>query len=165
LLSLAFDGVVDNADCDKIIDVNGSGQLGMSKFFKAYLHDFGLLCIEKEGTKFGFHCGGSNKLEDCAGDVDSAVDENRVAVTWNAAKEEVAHSATLCLWRAKVGSIGMDIEDHFGCAELNFGIRMCRHIIKKLVDALVGLFCGVALLGGNCQKSHENSWVNSTCII
>ncbi len=137
----------------------------MSKFFEAYLHDFGLLCIEKEGTKFGFRCGGSNELEDCAGDVDSAVDEDRVAVTWNAAEEEIAPSATSCLWGAKIGSIGMDIEDHVEHAESNFGIRMCRHIIKKLVDASVGLFCGVALLGGDCQKSHENSWVNGTCII
>ncbi len=47
--------------------------MGMSKFFEAYPHDFGLLCIEKVGTEFGFRCGGSNKLEDCAGDVDSTV--------------------------------------------------------------------------------------------
>ncbi len=69
----------------------------MSEFFKTYPHDFGLLCIEKEGTKFGFCCGGSNELEDCAGDVDSTVDEDRVAVMWNAAEEEVATSTTSCL--------------------------------------------------------------------
>ena len=160
-----FDGVVDDANCGSIIDVNRSRQLGMSEFFKAYPHDFGLLCIEKEGTEFGFHCEGSNELEDCAADVDSAVDEDRVAVTWNAAKEEVSPSTTLCLWGAKIGSIGMDIEDHVGCVESNFGIRMCCHIIKKLVYAYVGFFCGFALLGGNCQKSHEDSWVNGTCII
>ncbi len=160
-----FDGVVDNADCHSVIDVNGSWWLGMSEFFEAYLHDFGLLCIEKEGTKFGFCCGGSDKLEDCAGDVDSAVDEDRVAVMWNAAEKEIAPSVTLCLRGTKIGSIGMDIEDHVGHAESNFGIRMCHHIIKKLVVASVGLFCGVALLGSNCQKSHENSWVNGACII
>jgi hypothetical protein len=59
----------------------------------------------------------------------------------------------------------MDVEDHVGRAESNFGIRMCRHIIKKLVDTSVGLFCGVALLGEDCRKSHENSWVKGTCII
>ncbi len=137
----------------------------MSEFFEAYPHDFGLLCIEKEGTKFGFRCGGSNKLEDRAGDVDSAIDEDRVAVTWNAAEEEIAPSATSCLRGAKIGSIGMDVEDHVGRAESNFGIGMCRHIIKKLVDASVGFFCGVALLGGDCRKSHENSWVDGACII
>ncbi len=137
----------------------------MSKFFEAYPHDFGLLCIDKDGTKFGFRCGGSNELEDCAGDVDSAVDEDRVAVTWNAAEEEIAPSTTLCLWGAKIGSIVMDVEDHVRCAESNFGIRMCHHIIKKLVGASIGLFCGVALLGGDCQKSHENSWVDGACII
>jgi hypothetical protein len=26
-----------------------------------------------------------------------------------------------------------------------------------LVDASVGFFCRVALLGGDCRKSHENS--------
>ncbi len=160
-----FDGVVDNANCGSIINVNGSWQLGMSEFFEAYPHDFGLLCIEKEGTKFGFRCGGSNELEDCAGDVDSAIDEDGVAITWNAAKEELSPIATLCLWGAKIGSIRMDVEDHVGCTESNFGIGMCRHIIKKLVDASVGFFCGVALLEGNCQKSHENSWVNGACII
>jgi hypothetical protein len=145
LQSLAFDGVVVDADCGSIIDVNGSRRLGMSKFFEAYLHDFGLLCIEKEGTEFGFPCRGSNKLEDYAGDVDSAVDEDRVAITWNAAKEEVATSATLCLWGATIGSIGMDVEDHVGHAESNFGIRMCRHIIKNwgthLLVSSLGLFC------------------------
>jgi hypothetical protein len=160
-----FDGVVENADCRSIINVNGSWWLGMSEFFEACPHDFGLLCIEKEGTEFGFRCRGSNELEDCAGDVDSAVDEDRVAVTWNAAVEEIAPSATSCLQGAKIGSIGMDVEDHVGRAESNFGIRMCRHIIKILVDTSVGLFCGVALLGGDCQKSLENSWVNGVCII
>ncbi len=86
--------------------------MGMSKFFEAYPHYFGLLCIEKEGTKFGFRCGGSDELEDFAGDVDSTIDEDRVAVTWNAAKEEIAPSATSCLRGTKIGSIGMDIEDH-----------------------------------------------------
>jgi hypothetical protein len=137
----------------------------MSEFFEAYPHDFGLLCIKKEGTEFGFCCGGSVELEDHAGDVDSAVDEDRVAVTWNAAEEEIAPSVTLCLQGAKIGSIGMDVEDHVGHAESNFGIRMCCHILKKLVDASIGLFCGVALLEGNCQKSHQNSWVNGACII
>ncbi len=137
----------------------------MSKFFEAYPHDFGLLCIEKEGTEFGVRCGGRDELEDHAGDVDSAFDEDRVAVTWNAAGEEIAPSATLCLQGAKIGSIGMDVEDHGGRAELNFGIGMCCHIIKKSVDASVGLFCGVALLGCDCRKSHENSWVKGACII
>ncbi len=103
----------------------------MSEFFKAYLHDFGLLCIEKEGTEFGFRCGGSEELEDCAGDVDSTIDEDRVAVTWNAAKEEIAPSVTSCLQGAKIGSIGMDIEDHVGCVESNFGIRMCCHLYSR----------------------------------
>ncbi len=134
----------------------------MSEFFEAYPHDFGLLCIEKEGTEFGFRCGGSNELEDRAGDVDSAVDEDRVAITWNAAEEEIAPSATSCLQGAKIGSIEMDVEDHVGWVESNFGIGMCCHIIKKLVDASVGLFCGVALLGGNRRKSHKNSWVDGT---
>ncbi len=134
--------------------------MGMSKFFKAYPHDFGHLCIEKEGTEFGFSCGGSDKLEDCAGDVDSAVDEDRVAVAWNAAKEEIAPSATSYLRGANIESIRMDVEDHVGCAKLNLGIGMCFHIMKKLVDASIGLFCGVAFLEGNCQKSHEISWVD-----
>ena len=129
----------------------------MSKFFEAYPHDFGLLCIEKEGTEFGFCCEGSNKLEDCAGDVVSTIDEDRVAVTWNAAEEEIAPSATLCLRGAKIGSIGMDVEDHVGRMESNFGTGMCCLIINKLVDASVGFFCRVALLGGDCRKSHENS--------
>ncbi len=137
----------------------------MSKFFEAYPHDFGLLCIEKEGTEFGFRCKGSDKLEVCAGDVDSAIYEDRVAVMWNAAEEEIAPRATSCLQGAKIGSIKMDVEDHVGCAESNFGTGMCCHIIKKLVDASIGFFCGVALLGGDCQKSHENSWVDGMCII
>jgi hypothetical protein len=163
--SLAFDGVVDDADCGSIINVNGSRRLGMSEFFEAYPHDFGLLCIEKEGTVFGFRCRGSDELEDHVGDVDSTIDEDRVAITWNAAEEKIALSANSCLRGTKIGSIGMDVEDHVGCTESNFGIGMCPHVIKKLVDASVGFFCRVALLGGDCQKSHKNSWVDGACII
>jgi len=81
------------------------------------------------------------------------------------AKGEIAPSTTLCLRGAKIGSVGMDIEDHVGCKKLNFGIGMCHHIIKKLEDLIVGFFRGVALLGGDCQKIHENSWVDGACII
>ncbi len=40
-----------------------------------------------------------------------------------------------------------------------------QYIIKKLVDASIYFFYEVALLGGNRQKSHENSWVDGACII
>jgi hypothetical protein len=48
----------------------------MTKFFKDKPDDFGLLYIEEECTKLRFSRGGSRQFENCAGDINSAIDLN-----------------------------------------------------------------------------------------
>ncbi len=50
--------------------------LWMTKFFKDKLYDFGFLIIKEEYTKFHLRSRGSNQFENCAGDVDGAIDLN-----------------------------------------------------------------------------------------
>jgi len=62
--ALAFDSAVGNADGCGIVAVDGGWRLRMSHFFQDEADDFGFLCIEKQGTQFGFGGGGGNKFED-----------------------------------------------------------------------------------------------------
>jgi len=73
---LAFDGVVDNADCSCIVNVNGNWWLWVAKFFKDNSQDLGFLCIKEESTQFSFSGRCSNQLENRACDVDGTVDDN-----------------------------------------------------------------------------------------
>ncbi len=68
----------------------------MDQFGKSETEDFGFLCIEKEGTQFGFggRCG--NKFEYHTRDVDGAVEFDRIAVNRETNEEEVAASMALC---------------------------------------------------------------------
>ncbi len=63
--ALAFDGNVDNANGGSVVYVNWRWWLWVSEFGKSETEDLGFLCIEKEGTQFGFggRCG--NKFEYC----------------------------------------------------------------------------------------------------
>ncbi len=45
----------------------------MSEFGKSEMEDLGFLCIEKEGTQFGFSGGCQDKFEYCTCDVDGAI--------------------------------------------------------------------------------------------
>jgi hypothetical protein len=67
----------------------------MTKFFKDKLDDFGLLCIKEECAKLRFSRRGHHQLENCAGDVNSAIDLNWRSITRGTAKEVVATCATL----------------------------------------------------------------------
>ena len=74
--SLAFDGIVHNANSSSIVNVNGNGGLGVSKFFEDKLHNLGFLCIEEESIKFCFSGRCRDQLKNCAGYVDGTIDEN-----------------------------------------------------------------------------------------
>ncbi len=48
----------------------------MTKLFKDKPDNFSHLCIQEECTKLHFSHGGSHQFENCAGDVNSAIDLN-----------------------------------------------------------------------------------------
>jgi hypothetical protein len=59
--------------------------LWVSEFFEDNAYDLSFLCIEKQCTKFSFGGRCSNKFENCAGDVDRAIDDDWFSISWNAA--------------------------------------------------------------------------------
>ncbi len=71
--ALAFDGIVVNADGGSVVDVNWCWWLWVSKLCKSETENLGFLCIEKEGTQFGFDGGHSGEFEYCTCDVDGAI--------------------------------------------------------------------------------------------
>ena len=71
--ALAFDGIVDNADGGGAGNANRCRWLWVSKFCKSEMEDLGFLCIEKEGTQFGFRGRCGNKFEYCTCNVDGTV--------------------------------------------------------------------------------------------
>jgi hypothetical protein len=90
---LLLDGVNNNANSCGVVNVDGSWWLWMTKFFKDKLDDFRLLCIKEECAKLCFSHGGSHQFENCAGDVNSAIDLNWRSIMRGSAKEEVATGA------------------------------------------------------------------------
>ncbi len=78
--ALAFDGTVDNADNGSVVNVNRCWWLWVSEFGKSEMEDFGFLCLEEEGTQFGFGGGSSDKFEYSTCDVHGAFEFDRVAV-------------------------------------------------------------------------------------
>jgi hypothetical protein len=54
------------------------------------------LCIEEQGTQFGFGGRCSDKLEDCASDVNGAVKFDWITIDWDATEEEVSTGSTAC---------------------------------------------------------------------
>ncbi len=87
--ALAFDDIVDNANGSSVVYVNRCCWLWVFEFSKSEMEDLGFLCIEKEGTQFGFggRCGDGFEYRTC--DVDGAVEFDRIAINRETAKEEV----------------------------------------------------------------------------
>jgi hypothetical protein len=109
---LSFDGVVNNANRSGVVDVYGSWWLWMTKFFKDKPDDFGFLCINEECAKLCFSRGGRHQLENCAGDVNSAIDLNWRSITRGTAKEKLATCTTLRVRCTEIQGIGVHIEYH-----------------------------------------------------
>ncbi len=110
--ALVFVGIVDNANGGSVLYVDRRWWLWVSKFGKSETEDLGFLCIEKEGTQFGFGGGHGNKFEYHTHDVDGAVEFDRIAVNGDTAKEEVATSTALCTRGGEIRCVGVDIEYH-----------------------------------------------------
>ena len=143
---LLFDGVVNNANSSGVVNVYGSWWLWMTKFFKDKPDDFGFLCIEEECAKLRFSRGGRHQFENCAGDVNSAIDLNWRSVTRGTAKEAVATGATASARGTEVRGIGVHIEYHVGSAILYFGIGMSGHVVQELDYANAHVFSRQSLL-------------------
>ena len=69
--------------------------LWVSEFFEDKAYDLSFLCIEKQCTKFGFSSRCSNKFENCAGDVDCAIDDDWFSIMR-------ATTATLCSYNSNL---------------------------------------------------------------
>ncbi len=110
--ALAFDGIVDNADNGSVVYVNWCWWLWVSEFSKSETEDFGFLCIEKEGTQFGFGGRFGNKFEHRTPDVDGAIEFDRIVVNRETAMEEVATSTALCKRGGEIRLVGVDVEYH-----------------------------------------------------
>ena len=80
-------------------------------------------------------------------------------------REKIATGAAASVGCAKVGSIGMYVEDHVRSSVANFSIRMRGHVIKELGDTITCLFSGCALLGGNGRERHEDCRINGVGIV
>jgi hypothetical protein len=123
----------------------------MTKFFKDKPDDFGLLCIKGECAKLCLSSKGSHQFENCADDVNSAIDLNWRSITRSTAKEEVATNATSSVRGTEVQGIRVHIDYHVGSAILHFCIGMSGHVVEELITWLrmssVGAACWLAIAG------------------
>ncbi len=63
--TLPFEGIVGYANGRGIVAIDGSGGLRVAHFFEFKLKGSSLFAIEEEGAKFGFHCRGDDKAQNC----------------------------------------------------------------------------------------------------
>ncbi len=59
----------------------------------------------------------------------------------------------------------MNVEDHIGGTVTNLSIRMCPHVVEKLVNLFLGVLGGCNLLCGNVREGHQDSRVDGSCIV
>ncbi len=121
----------------------------MSKFSKSETEDLGFLCIEKEGTQFGFGGGRGNKFEYHTGDVDGAVEFDRIAVNEETAEEEVATSTALCTKGGEIRCVRVDVEYQVQGAVSYDGVGVHPYVIEELVNPSLGVFGWRRLLSSN----------------
>ena len=110
-MSMAFDhflnGVVFKTFGGGVIETDGGGWLGMSKFDKGVKKGDSLLAVEEGGSNFGFRGGRHNVAHDLGDGMDGAVEgQTGVGRTGRVrgavAQEVVPASAALCLWFQKI---------------------------------------------------------------
>ncbi len=138
--ALAFDGIVDNANGGIVVYVDWRWWLWVSKYGKSETEDLGFLCIEREGTRFGFGGGRGNKFEYCTHDVDGTVEFDRIAISGETAEEEVATSTALCTRGGEIRRVRVDVEYHVQGAVSCDGVGVRPHVIEELVDPSLGYF-------------------------
>ena len=118
----------------------------MSKFFKDKTDDLGFVCIKEECAKVRFSCRCYHQFENCAGDMNSAIDFNWGSITRGTAKEEVATGMTLPMRCTEIQGIGGHIDYHVVSGILYFGIGMSGHVVQELDYANAHVFSRQSLL-------------------
>ncbi len=149
--ALAFDCIFDDADGGSVVNVNRCRWLWVSKFGKSEMEDFGLLCVEEEGTQFGFGGKSSDKFEYNTCDVNGAVEFDRVAVDGETTKEEVATGMAPCTRGREIRCVGVDVEYHVQCAVSYDGVGVHPHVIKELLNPFLGVLGWRRLLSGDVR--------------
>ena len=77
----------------------------MAEFLERESDYFCLFCVEKEATEFGFGGGGSDEFEDCAQDVDCAVEEDGFACGGEVTEKEISCRSASCVWGRKIAGV------------------------------------------------------------
>ena len=115
--SFLFDGVVCKTFGGGVIDTDGGGRFGISKFVKGGTNGDSILAVEECGSDFGFRGGQHNVAHDIGDGMDGAID-GRIGVgsmgrvRGAVAQKVVSAGAAPCLWLQKIGGVAVDMEDH-----------------------------------------------------
>jgi hypothetical protein len=105
------------------------------------------------------------QFENRSGDMNCAIDDYQLSVTWITTKEEVTSCTISCLEGTEVGGIRVYIEDHVGSPISDFCIRVHPHVVKELVHTCKGFFSWGTLLCGGSRRCHENGWADCLCVV
>ncbi len=147
--ALAFDGIVGNANSGSVVYVNWCWWLWVPEFGKSKTEDLGFLCIEEEGTQFGFGGGCSDEFEYCTHDVDGTVEFDNIAIDRENAAEEVATSTASGMRSGEIRCIRVDVEYHVRGVVSYDRVGVRPHVIEELVDPFLGVFGWRSLMSGN----------------
>ena len=154
--SFLFDRVVGDSRGGTVVGLNGSGRLGMTKFFETHADRACFFAVVEEGSKLSFGGTGNDFAQDLAEDVDGTVGgwwgavrrRGFGGVMGTTAEEVVSGGARASLGCSKVGGIALDVEDHVAGVEADRSVGMRSAVIEELGQGFQSGFGAVCLLGG-----------------
>jgi hypothetical protein len=77
-----FDSIIGDSSCGAVVGHNGSGRLGMSKFFQAGAKRARIFAIVEKGGKLSFGGTGDDFAEDLAENINGAIGWRGRRVSW-----------------------------------------------------------------------------------
>ena len=142
----------------------------MPKFLEVITYRHGLLEIVKGGTNFGFSGRRHHVVEDIGDGIYRAV-ERRVSerclgrVSGLVAKEIVSTDTAASAGFGKVGSVTVEVQDHFTGALVDGGVWLGHSIIEEPNGCVTFFLRCFRLLVSNGADGNENARVDSNRVV
>lgn len=77
----------------------------------------------------------------------------------------MATNAAAGLGFVEIGGIAVDVKDHVGGTESDFGVGVGGTVVEELVDGEIGVFCGFCLFVGNGAEGHQEGDVHTAGVV
>ncbi len=131
--SLAFNGVIPDADCCCVVAVYRYWWLGMSKIFEGGFKNHLFLAIHKQCPKFCLGHWRHYTLQNWTQHMKSTVQFDRLSVPLYGAHEEMAACLDTIFWLTQIWCVQMDVQHHIWCSKSYHWVWVWCQVIEDLI--------------------------------